>query len=174
MPEDLSSLSEEAIKVKLAELTTQTHALFTERVLLEQEVGRRKVAERGTTLEKMLVHDRFGAHVRVDVWLEIRIPDSDWIEDDYEAQDLAHTVGQDFHGTAFDDLVIEFRGRKLKARNMGDRIQVQPMDYADLEQWAFLLAASKHLQVHEYMLASAAVVPMLREIHRTPYKSSGA
>ena len=174
MPEDLSLLSPEALKARLADLTLQANALYTERTALEQEAVRRKVAERGTILDKMLVHDRFGAHVRIDVWLEIRIPDSDWIESDGEAQDLAHTVHQDFHGATFDDLVIEFRGHKLRARNMGDRIQVQPMDYADLEQWASLLAASKHLQVHDYHLAPAAVVPLVRELHRTPYKASGA
>lgn len=165
VPEDLSSLSEESLRAQLDELTTRSNAIYKERTALEQEVIRRKVSERGDLLEKVLAHGSFGTSVRVEAWLDIRLPDGDWIEHDYEAQDLSHAASRDFNGTpaSGSTFMVEFRGHKFSARNLGDRLLVQPMDVTDLGQWAVLLDAAKHLRVYEYHLTPGVVLPLFRE-----------
>jgi hypothetical protein len=88
----MEGLTGDEIRQKIEEISKQSAELYQQRVALEQELARRDAQGRGEVLSLALVHPNFEVSVGGHLFLSIRVPDGDWIQEDLEAQNLVAKV----------------------------------------------------------------------------------
>lgn len=136
----LADMSEDEIALALAALHNQSVVIATERHRLDDELRRRDQATRHKVVVEAMGHDKFGLSLDVQLAVCCRIPDSDWIEGDWEAQELAAEVRSAIgrSGGLIQTVVIGLTMFNL--RDDGDRFYIWPNNRMDLSAWEALIA----------------------------------
>lgn len=166
----LTDMSEDEIKAALAALHNQSVVIATERHRLDDELRRRDQATRSKAVVEALGHANFGLSLDAQIAVCCRIPDSDWIEGDWEAQELTAKVqgaiGRDIGVTH----TVTIGSARFSLRNDGDRFYIWPHNRMDLGAWEALIALAGGrlaLSSSHDIEALERVLPLLRaSIHK--------
>lgn len=135
----LSEMTEAEIAAALTVLHARDVASYNERVALEDELQRRATSARGEAVLEALRHQRFGVSFDFRPAVFCRIPDSDWIEDDYDTQEAVTRVEKALSSRdIFQAFVVGTH--KFLVRYEGDRFYVWPYDRKDKDAWATLIS----------------------------------
>lgn len=162
-------MTTDEINDRIRLLSDEARAIYDEKSRLEQELRRRSDARRGEVLEEVLPHRRFGVDLDVRVGLRIRVPDSDWVEDDPDALDLAYKANQTFNSDVPERVL--FRGRVYWARDIDGRVVVTPDNVRDQAAWQTLLDAAgrdNYLGFLHEVESYEQVIAMLRSLVDPP------
>lgn len=169
-----TDMSEAEIAAALTEITERERALNEERRALLTEVQRRATEARGEAVIEALRHERFGVSFDFRPTIFCRIPDSDWIEGEYDVQEVVSRVEGALASRDQTSLFV-LGQHKFFVEYQGDRFRVYPSDRRDKDAWAVLLSLIEdrfpvNFDTGYGLDVVDVVLPTVRELFSRPEK----